>query len=231
MTKNEKIDKKKMKSTTKFTIIALVLIAIVCIALTPVTLQNDTFYTIKVGEHIANYGIDMQDPFSWHEDLPYTYPHWAYDVGTYLVFQLGENIGESIGEGSSIDGFTAIYIMTVILAIILGITIYYTLNKICKNELVSFFLTIAMIYLLKSFITARAQLVTYILFVLTLLCIEGFINTKKKRYVVGLIIIPIIIANVHLAVWPFYFVLYLPYVVEYIIACFAESNIFRKNDG
>ena len=212
------------KTKIKFHVLAIFVIIIFCFAITPKTLQNDTYYTIAIGEHILENGIDMEDPFSWHEDLPYTYPHWAYDVGTYLVFQLGE----SIGEGSSIDGFTAIYIMTVILAIILGITIYYALNKICKNELVSFFLTIAMIYLLKSFITARAQLVTYILFVLTLLCIEGFINTKKKRYVVGLIIIPIIIANVHLAVWPFYFVLYLPYVVEYIIACFAESNIYRK---
>ena len=118
--------------------------------------------------------------------------------------------------------------MTVVLAIILGITIYFALNKICKNELVSFFICIGMMYLLKSYITARAQLVTYILFALTVLFIEGFIHTKKKRFVIGLVIIPIIIANVHSAVWPFYFVLYLPYVVEYIIACFAEANIFRN---
>lgn len=44
----------------------------------------------------------------------------------------------------------------------------------------------------------------------------------------GLIIIPIIIANVHLAVWPFYFVLFLPYVVEYIIALIIDSNIYYK---
>ena len=98
----------------------------------------------------------MQDPFSWHEDLPYTYPHWLYDVGTYLVYQLGENIG--------IGGFTAIYIATVILAIALGIVIYYALNKVCKNQLVSFFITLGMMYLLKSFIAARAQLVTCLLY-------------------------------------------------------------------
>ena len=45
---------------------------------------------------------------------------------------------------------------------------------------------------------------------------------------IGLIIIPIIIANVHLAVWPFYFVLYLPYIVEYIIALLGESNLYYK---
>ena len=44
----------------------------------------------------------------------------------------------------------------------------------------------------------------------------------------SLIVIPIIIANVHCAVWPFYFVLYLPYIAQYIIACFAETIIYRK---
>lgn len=209
---------KKMK--IKFNIIAILVIIIFCFALTPRTLQNDTYYTIAIGEHILENGIDMKDPFSWHENLPYTYPHWAYDVGTYLVFQLGENIG--------FGGFNAIYIATVILTMILGIVLYIALNKVCKNQLASFFITLGVMYLLKSFICARAQLVTYILFVLTILFIEMFLETKKKRYLVGLVIIPIIIANVHSAVWPFYFVLYLPYVVEYILALITESNIIRK---
>lgn len=208
------------KTKIKFNVLAIFVIIIFCFALTPKTLQNDTYYTIAIGEHILENGIDMQDPFSWHEDLPYTYPHWLYDVGTYLVYQLGENIG--------IGGFTAIYIATVILAIALGIVIYYALNKVCKNQLVSFFITLGMMYLLKNFIAARAQLVTYILFVLTILFIERFIETKKKRYLVGLIIIPIIIANVHSAVWPFYFVLYLPYIAEYIIALLADSDLYYR---
>ena len=208
------------KTKIKFHVLAIFVIILFCFALTPVTLQNDTYYTIAIGEHILENGIDMQDPFSWHEDLPYTYPHWAYDVGTYLVYQLGGNIG--------IGGFASIYIATAILAIALGIIMYYALNKICKNQLISFFITLGVMYLLKSFIAARAQLVTYILFVLTILFIEKFIETKKKRYAIYLIIIPIIIANVHLAVWPFYFVLYLPYIAEYILAVFTESNIFRK---
>ena len=208
------------KTKMKFNVLAIFVIIIFCFALTPKTLQNDTYYTIAIGEHIIENGIDMMDPFSWHEDLPYTYPHWAYDVATYLVYELGENTG--------IGGFTAIYILTVILSIVLGILIYYALNKVCKNQLVSFFITLGMMYLLKNFIAARAQLVTYILFILTILFIEEFLETKKKRYAVGLIIIPIIIANVHLAVWPFYFVLYLPYIVEYIVATVGESNLYYK---
>ena len=184
------------KSSIRFTIMAIVLIAIFCFSIAPVTLQN---------------GIDMKDPFSWHENLEYTYPHWLYDVGIYLIYNIGGQLG--------------IYISTIVLSIILGITMYLVNTKLTKNKLTSFVLTIGAMYLLRDFIAARAQLVTFILFILTVYFIEMFLETKKKRYAVGLIIIPIIIANVHLAVFPFYFVLYLPYVAEYMIYILSNSQI------
>lgn len=50
-----------MKRSTKFSIIAIVAIIVFAFAITPVTLQNDTYYTIKIGEHIINTGeIDMR---------------------------------------------------------------------------------------------------------------------------------------------------------------------------
>lgn len=209
---NEK--KTKISSNVKFTILAVILIAIFCIAITPVSLQNDTFYTIRIGEHITQNGIDMQDPFSWHEDLAYTYPHWLYDLLTYFIYDA--------------FGLQGIYIVTCILSAILGITIYFTNTKLAKNKPFSFLITIGVMYLIRDYIAARAQLVTFILFVLTILLIEKFLETKKKRYAVGLVIIPILIANLHLAVFPFYFVLYLPYIGEYILALLAEMLIYKK---
>ena len=207
------------KTKIKFHILAIFCIVIFCFALTPVTFQNDTYYTIAIGEHIMKTGeVDMQDPFSWHEDLPYTYPHWAYDVGTYLVFELGETLG--------IGGFGTLYIATILLAMILGITIYIANCKLCKNPLVSFFVTMGILYLLKDFIAARAQLVTFILFALTILFIEQFLKTRKTRYAVYLVIIPILIANLHCAVWPFYFVLYLPYIAEYLLVVISDANLY-----
>ena len=207
-------EKRKLKTSTKFTIMAIVLIAIFSVALAPVTLQNDTFYTIKIGEHIINNGIDMQDPFSWHQDLAYTYPHWLYDVITYLIYNA--------------FGMMGIYITTCILSATLGITVYLVNKKLAKNQLFSFLITIGVMYMMKGYIAARAQLVTFILFMLTILFIEQFLETKKKRYAIGLIIIPILLANLHLAVFPFYFVLYLPYIAEYFIASFAETIIYQK---
>ena len=210
----EKDKKSKIKSSTRFTVLAIILIAIFCVALTPVTFQNDTYYTIKIGEHITQYVIDMQDPFSWHQDLAYTYPHWLYDLLTYLIY--------------SAFGMNGIYITTCILSIILGITLYLTNNKLVKNQIFSFAITIGAMYLIRGYIAARAQLVTFILLVLTVYFIERFLETKKKRYALALIVIPILIANLHSAVFPFYFILYLPYIAEYIIAVLGETVIYRK---
>ena len=107
--------------------------------------------------------------------------------------------------------------MACILSVILGLTLFFTNKKLLKNQSISFIITIGVMYLIRGYIAARAQLVTFILFVLTIYFIERFLETKKKRYAVGLIIIPTLIANLHTAVFPFYFILYLPYIAETII--------------
>jgi len=205
---------KKINDGVKFTIIAVVLIAIFCIAITPVTLQNDTYYTIKIGEHIQNNGIDMKDQFSWHEDLNYTYPHWLYDLLTYKIY--------------SQFGMMGIYLTTCLLSCILGITLFFVSSKISKNKLISFFVTIGAMYLLKGYIAARAQLVTFILFILSLYFIEKFLENRKIRYVIGIVLISTLIANLHVAVWPFLFILFLPYIGEYLIAVLADLIIYKK---
>ena len=197
-----------------FVILAIILIGVFCISLTPKTLQNDTFYTIKIGEHIIENGeIDMLDPFSWHENLEYTYPHWLYDVIIYLIYSVG--------------GMTGIYISTCCFSIILGATIFLVNKKIAKNEIISFVITLLSMYLLKDYIAARAQLVTFILFIIEIYCIERLVDSKEKKYMIGLIILSVLIANLHVAVWPFTFVLYLPYIAEYIMAV-IEEKIAKK---
>ncbi len=83
-----------MKEKRKFNIIAVILIILFAISISPKTLQNDTFYTIKIGELIVkNKNIDMLEHFSWHSNLKYTYPHWLYDVIIYLIYNIGGMFG------------------------------------------------------------------------------------------------------------------------------------------
>ncbi|MBR2704224.1 MAG: hypothetical protein IKE91_02010 [Clostridia bacterium] len=220
----------KVNKVLKFFIEIFFIITIVFFAwsMTPKTFQNDTFYTIKIGEVIQNTtqdvkdllpwnkGLDMKDHFSYH-NLPYTYPHWLYDFLTFKIY--------------SVYGFNGLYVTTCVLAITLGLLIYFINIKLNKNHNISFLITIGTIYCLKHFIAARAQLVTYLLFVLAIFFIEMFIKKKNILYAIGLIVISWLIANLHCAVWPFYFVLFMPYIADWActgIATYDYENHIKK---
>ena len=77
-----------MKNKKTFIIASIIMIIMLCAAFTVRTFQNDTYYTVKVGESILEHGIDMKDHFSWHE-LDYTYPHWLFDIIVYKLHEFG----------------------------------------------------------------------------------------------------------------------------------------------
>lgn len=205
---------KKQKNKNKIILIitGIIIIISLCIGFTKKEFQNDTFYTIKVGESIIKNGIDMKDHFSWHE-LSYCYPHWLYDIAIYKIYDVFQ--------------FEGIYISTMILYIILGLLIFYINLKRTKSTFLSLIMTIITTIICGIYATARAQLVSYIIFVLELYFIERLLNSSKKRYIFILIILCILLANIHAAVWPFYFVLFLPYLAENIISKLKIK--FNKN--
>lgn len=198
-----------------FDIIASVCIIMYCCAMAPKILQNDTFYTVTVGEYIYNNGISdlTKDLYSWH-NIPYTYPHWLYDLGMFMIYNT--------------FGQKGIYGSTMILASILGLSVYGLCRKKAKNKIISAVVTIGVMYLIKDFIAARAQLATFVLFAWEVLAIEAFLETGKKRYAAILIILPLIITNLHCAVFPFYFVLFLPYIAEYLLLSIADMHLDMK---
>ncbi len=200
----KKIDKKKEKRI-RFHVIIVFFIIVFGIGIAPKALQNDTFYTVKIGEYISQNGISnlREDPFSWNE-LPYVFPHWLYDFMMYGIYSIG--------------GWDAIYVSTICFTCILGISMYFTSNKISKNAPVSAVVTLIAMRLMIPYIAARAQVVTFSLFVLELYLIEKYLEQAKTRYAVGLLLFSLLIANMHMAVWPFFFVLFIPYIAEYIIS-------------
>ena len=196
-----KSEVKKKKSIIPYIILFwLLAIAAACVFK---FFQNDTFYTIKIGKLILNNGVDMLDHFSIH-NLPYTYPHWLYDVFIYLVYYVG--------------GYRGIYISTIVLFLILLITMFKTTYNMTKSYTSTFFSLIICLIAVRYYITARAQLVTYILFVIEIYSLDKLVLTNKKRYYVYLLLVSLLICNMHVAVWPFYFILFLPYIAEAILA-------------
>lgn len=209
-------DMMKKDNKKRFKYMFIIWIFILCIAFVRKTLQNDTFYTIKIGELILNNGIDMLDHFSFHEGLAYTYPHWLYDVFIYIIFHL--------------FSYRGLYISSILLLFILLLIVFKTNIKNTNNYAVSAFGVFLCALAISGFATARAQLVSFILFAMEIYFIESFLKGGNKKNLIGLLLISVLICNIHVAVWPFYYIVYLPYLAEYVITIICKKIKLKKEN-
>lgn len=199
-----------MKKKKIIKIILGIIIMVYVISIVPKKFQNDTFFDIPIGRYILNNGIDMMDHFTWHTNLSYTYSHWLFNIVEYIIY--------------SLYNFNGIYIAVVILSCFIGLTMFEIMNKKTKNIALAFIMTIFALWCARFTFTARAQIITYLLFILEYYFVEKLVTTNKKFYSVILIIIPIIIANVHASVWVVSFIFYLPYIAEFLLYRFFNID-------
>ena len=194
----------------KITIISLILLALISILIVPKELQNDTFYLIKAGESIINTGLDFIDHFSIH-NLNYLYPHLLFSLITYFSY--------------TILSYKGLYILTIVFTIILSFTLFFVNRKNSKNKLISLAISILTIIFLSDFITLRSQIFSYTIFILEYYFFNKLLETNKRKYYIYLMLLPILLVNTHVAVYPFYIIMYFPIIGEYFY-----NKIFRKNN-
>lgn len=200
-----------------WTLLIIVSFVIIAISISPISMQNDTFYSIKVGEQIIKEGFVQPDTFIIHEDIEYSYPHWLFDVIVYIVFKY-------------MGGFPGLYIFEIVLAFLIGMLLFFTNINLLKNKYLAYLISAITLIILKPFITVRAQMITYITFILEIFFLEKYVKGNNKLYLIGLFILSLIIVNNHVAVWPFFFILFLPYFVSYLKIKFNKIES-EKNKG
>ena len=199
-------------------VIQVLLIICFMISITPKIFQNDTFFTIAIGNRILEHGVETEEHLVWHEGLEYTNSRWLFDV---IIAILYNNFG-----------YAGIYIFLMIIAILQGILYYFIMNKIIQNKFILFLTTIFIMYISSAAIAARSQVVSFLLFMLEFYAIEKLLETNKKRYLIILTIIPLLLVNIHASVFPMYFVIFLPYIAEFILAKLKlniSENIIIEN--
>ena len=196
MKKNEKC------KIDKATIIKFLLILFIAAFCTQATLQNDTYYTIKVGEKIASEGYFTEESFTYHENLKYVNPHWIFDLIIYYIYNM--------------SGYLGIYIYVIITSIITTYLADYLLKILGSNRLNRIIFSVIFATFYSMYNASRAQSVSFMLFILEMIFLELYFKTNKKRFLALLAIIPVAIANVHVAVIPVYYVLFMPFLVQII---------------
>ena len=184
-----KVNIKKNIAPILFAIAIVIGIIILC----PKPMQNDTFWSIKIGEKLVKDGPWEIDPFSMHDGLKYVAHHFFTDVVIYFVYVLG--------------GFTGLYILEILMALGLAWILYLLNKELCGSKKLSYSMLCMQMVLLTLFISVRAQMISYMLFALELLLLEKSRKQDKLKYYIGLGIIPLLLTNFHMGVAPFYFIL------------------------
>lgn len=146
--------------------------------------------------------------------MVYTYPHWLYDLIIYYIYDL--------------FGYNGIHVSVIICFILLVLCVYFVNLKMHKNEFVSFVVSIIAIFRLSMFAVARSQIISLPMFILEVYCIHKLIDSGKNRYIIYLCILSLIIANVHATTWLFYFVLFLPFIGEFLVFKIIQNKKIRK---
>ena len=196
----------------KLYILFSIIISVFCISIVKIELQNDTFSAIKIGDYIINNGLDFTEHFNFNPDLSFHNARWLFNVIIAFIYNS--------------FGFVGIYIFTCLLSIILGLLIFNIIYKMNKSLIISLVITILSMAYASGYITARAQLISYILFLLEIYFIEKLLRKNKIRYCIYILIISILIANIHTTVWPITLVLFMPYFAEYLL---SKTKFIKKS--
>lgn len=209
------------KLIMKITLILAVFVYILTIS--PIALQNDTFFDIALGREYTENGIHEIDNFSIHENLSYHAQHLIVNLIIYNIH--------------STFNFFGLYIFEIILTCIIA-ALFYLLNcKFTKNKGLSYVLVYLELLMFSPFISLRAQMFSTIIFLIEILLINkllyGKLSKKGSNYIIVILtLLPILLINLHSGVVAFYYIILGVYLTNLlkvnIIRIENDSNINSK---
>ena len=170
------------------------------------SINNDSWFVLAEGRHIVNDGLFYTDALSMHQDLSITVQQYGFAACFWLIY--------------SVAGPAGLYVMMLALNFIICLLIY----KICmllsdKNKNLSLVLMVLSdVVLALGFVTTRAQMVSYILFLALIYILELYVKTKKVKYLWVAPLISLIQINMHASMWWLLIIVMLVYIIDSIKA-------------
>lgn len=166
--------------------------------------ESDVFFSIALGNRVLEHGFEEEDEIILHDGVKSSYLRWGFEIIVSSLYKIG--------------GFKFVYIFSLILVCMQGLIYYSLLRTFTKNRFLSVIMTCAIMHAVRSELSSRAHLVSFILFMVQYYCIEKLVETNKNRYFITLMVIPVVLVNFHASTLVFYFIFFLPYIAEFILA-------------
>ena len=199
ITRMENMEKSKIKRYGLFLSMFIGLLFIM-----PV-MDNDGWFILNSGRYVLENGIPVTEPFTIHEGLHFVMQQWLTDVLYWEIYHYA--------------GMGGLLCMLHVAAIAL-IYAYYRLAKLVSrgNEHTAIVLSMFMgVLVCLTFIRTRPQLLSSLIFILEIFCLESYLQTRKKKYILLLPILSLLLINLHAAMWPMLLVFLLPYLIENLL--------------
>jgi hypothetical protein len=164
-------------------------------------LDNDAYWLIQAGRKLLADGIPHVDPLSLHEGLHYVMQQWL----TAGIFAF---LYDSVGT-----------IGILLLVLVIYITIVLIMFRLCLlisngNYFISYIVTIISTIVLFFFMTTRPYPISMLIFLIEIYALESSIKSSQKRYLIALPILSLALINFHGAIWPFFFIIIVPYLID-----------------
>ena len=147
------------------------------------------------------------DVLTMHDGLNLVVQNYGFAAIFYLIF--------------SVFGAPGLYVML----LVLNFVICYLLYKICmlisnKNLNLSLVLMMVTNLLLvySTFVTTRAQMVSYVIFLGLIYVLELYVKTGKSKFLAWLPVLSLLQINLHSSVWWMLILVWLVYVIDSIKA-------------
>lgn len=197
-------------------IVLIVILILFSISMVEKTFQNDTFTLISIGNKILEKGIfDTEETILWHEGMQYNNWEWLFSGIITVIYNS--------------FGFAGIYAFVMIMSAITILTIFFIFQKRKYSLILSFFSALFIAYCLKGTFAARAQIISNLILVLEYYFINKLLETNNKKYSFIILLLGIVMANVHEALYPMFMVIFLPYLAEIILSKFKTFPNKKEN--
>lgn len=168
-------------------------------------MDNDIWFILNSGRYVLANGIPVTEPFTIHEGMHFVMQQWLTDVLYWKIYYYA--------------GTSGLLCMIHVVAIAL-IYAYYRLAKLVSrgNEHTAIVLSMFIgVLVCLIFIRTRPQILSSLIFILEIFCLESYLLTRKTKYILLLPILSLLLINLHAAMWPLLLVFLLPYLVETLI--------------
>jgi len=199
----------KHKYIEKIILIVFMFLPILTI---PLYLDNDSWFLLNHGKYVLEYGFPHYEPFTIHQNMEFVMQQWLFSVVYWIIYSSFGKIG-IIG---------CIYICAfLIILLIYKLCMHVSQDKFYLSVILT---TVLSLPICMWFVVTRPQIITYLIILTELYCLEKYISSSKNKYLIVLPVLSILQINMHASMWMMLFAFLLPYLIEPIVTRIIKST-------